>query len=299
MDKAQPSRGPELRNIQPTALLNARLTAHYAAQVLATFGQHFVGAEPDDSHRAMGWDDDSGTLVSAGSHRSSGSRLLLATASLTLRLVQPGKTDDVTFELEGRTLGEAISWLKGQLRPDGEALDMPDYDLPDHPLAAGAVFPAPGPALRQLEGWFTHAYRALAELTTRRAVGSPIRIWPHHFDCAALIPVPSPPGGEGASADRSAEGQGEIGDDPAIGLGLSPGDQSYAQPYWYVSPWPYPDPSALPPLRTGRWHTEGWVGAILTGEALLARAAPGEEGVVANDFLNTAHDAAFEALRRG
>ena len=51
---------------------------------------------------------------------------------------------------------------------------------------------------------------------------------------------------------------------------MSPGDGSYAKPYYYVSPWPYPPASRLPALKSpGRWHTEGWVGAVLTSDQFV------------------------------
>ena len=52
---------------------------------------------------------------------------------------------------------------------------------------------------------------------------------------------------------------------------MSPGDGSYPQPYFYVSPWPYPEGSALPALASGKWHTEVWVGAVLTGDEILSK----------------------------
>jgi len=49
-----------------------------------------------------------------------------------------------------------------------------------------------------------------------------------------------------------------------IGVGLSPGDASYNEPYWYVSPSPYPDTTSLPALDgNGFWHSQHWVGAVL------------------------------------
>ena len=55
---------------------------------------------------------------------------------------------------------------------------------------------------------------------------------------------------------------------PVADLGLvalwDDGDDSYAEPYWYVSPSPYPATHDLPPLTGGgHWHTTGWVGAAL------------------------------------
>ena len=51
---------------------------------------------------------------------------------------------------------------------------------------------------------------------------------------------------------------------------MSPGDESYQQPYFYVNPWPHLDADGLPPAPApGHWHRDGFVGAIATGEELL------------------------------
>ena len=47
-----------------------------------------------------------------------------------------------------------------------------------------------------------------------------------------------------------------MGEEIVIGVGLSPGDTYYAEPYWYVSPYPYPGLEDLPVLDgSGFWHT--------------------------------------------
>ena len=52
---------------------------------------------------------------------------------------------------------------------------------------------------------------------------------------------------------------------------MSPGDESYAQPYFYINPWPHLDASDLPDLPPpGHWHTQGFVGAIATAEETLS-----------------------------
>jgi hypothetical protein len=57
----------------------------------------------------------------------------------------------------------------------------------------------------------------------------------------------------------------------SIGVGFSLGDGSYDQPYFYVTPWPYPDTGDLPPLANGaQWHRSGWTGAVLTAERLIS-----------------------------
>jgi hypothetical protein len=82
------------------------------------------------------------------------------------------------------------------------------------------------------------------------------RCWPHHFDVANQVSWP------------------EAGEDRMVSYGLSPGDEHYALPYYYVSPWPPPTSAVLPTLPSGaRWHAEDFFSAVLDAEALLAHEA--------------------------
>jgi hypothetical protein len=128
-------------------------------------------------------------------------------------------------------------------------LSYPD-DFPDHPLAHGAQFePGDEAGRKTLTAYFAVTRPLLQSIVTNQAGASPIHLWPHHFDMATLITL----AGEGETAQT-------------IGVGFSPGDGGYDQPYWYVTPWPYPDKAALPSLVVGTWHTEGWIGAILRAD---------------------------------
>ena len=85
-------------------------------------------------------------------------------------------------------------------------------------------------------------------------------------------------------------------DDPeearSVGVGMTPGDGGYPEPYFYVTPWPYPNPEVLPRLATGSWHTEGWTGAVLTGTEALA----GEVEERTRAFLAEAVEACMATL---
>lgn len=81
-------------------------------------------------------------------------------------------------------------------------------------------------------------------------------------------------------------------------LVFSPGDGSYDQPYFYVTPWPYPSTDALPLLPAGvHWHTEGWTGAVLTAEQVISRPAD-RQRVLVLDALGSAITACRTLLRR-
>ena len=50
---------------------------------------------------------------------------------------------------------------------------------------------------------------------------------------------------------------------------MSPGDETYPEPYFYVVPYPTLAPDGLPDLPAGAWHTEGWVGAVFTASEVI------------------------------
>ena len=124
-----------------------------------------------------------------------------------------------------------------------------DYDMPASPLATGERF------VGHLAG--ARRARALVRPRARRAVAdrrrekrpTDIRIWPHHFDLGAILYLDP------------------TDDHRQIGIGLSPGDGSYAEPYLYATPFPLAKDAALPSLPSGTWRREGWTGAVLTAHA--------------------------------
>ena len=122
---------------------------------------------------------------------------------------------------------------------------------------SGGVFATDGQADRiELRAWFAAASSAIEELARAHDNASPVRCWPHHFDLATLLTL-----------DPGADAE----DARSVGIGFCSGDGNYDQPYFYVTPWPYPDASALTDLSKGTfWHTKDWTGAILTGEQILA-----------------------------
>ncbi len=79
-------------------------------------------------------------------------------------------------------------------------------------------------------------------------------------------------------------------------FGFSPGDGSYDQPYFYVTPWPYPEAANLPSLAEGaEWHRSGWTGAVFTAERLLS-VPPAEQEHSARKALERAVSASRELL---
>jgi hypothetical protein len=151
------------------------------------------------------------------------------------------------------------------------------YTLPAHAVLRGAGFAAPADgSLVELGRWFVDADALLRGVAAGWSGAAPVRVWPHHFDIGSVLPL-GPPGGENA---------------PQIGVGLSPGDEEIAEPYLYVTPWPPPPAGeSWPDLPGGgRWHREGWTGAVLTGSEVVDAGGGAAQAAAASAFLTGAVD---------
>lgn len=214
---------------------DARLQLHWAAQIAAGVGRTLNTPRADDSHTSFTWSPSRGALLQEPvDGTSAGLRL----RDLTLLLVRNDETIG-ELSLRGHMLDDGFAFLE---RHFGANLKRPDVELPDHPVAHGAKFDADPIDLAELAQHYAAASAVCEEVRTSDPRAGLVRCWPHHFDIATLI-------------DR--------GGGHTIGIGLSPGDRWYDEPYYYVTPWPYPDAAKLGELRIGQWHTEGWIGAVL------------------------------------
>jgi hypothetical protein len=276
----------ELDTVAPTTLAEARLQAHHAAQWLARAARANLPPMPGDTETSLGWDAGERALFSHDLTVSGGkkARFGLALASMTLLFVLDGAEAE-RFAVNGRRDAELGAWMDrcaasaGLALPRGAALA---YVIPMHPVGSGAAYAVSGREVEfaVLARWFAIAAEMLEAVRAPLAAqgATAVRCWPHHFDLATLWTV----------------GEGDVATAPAIGIGLSPGDQHYAQPYFYVSPWPYPQAQALPSLPAGaHWHTEGFTGAILTADAVL-RLKDRRSGT--HEFLDAAVAAARQLL---
>ncbi len=259
----------ELDCIDPKALVEARLQAHHALQWVTRAARANVAPKPDDSHSNLGWDEGLQGLVSRDLVAAGGGiyRCGLSVDRLTL-FVAKGSEMLGKFELDDRIDADAATWIDKILADLGlhpvSGITLP-YAIPTHSVAAGGrySFALARPAFSGLAHWFDAADEILEE-TTSKLIGigagpSEVRCWPHHFDIVALLSL------ETGDAETAA----------AIGIGMSAGDAYYAQPYFYVSPWPGPAVDALSRLPVpGRWHAQDFIAAVAPAEAVLATSEP-------------------------
>jgi hypothetical protein len=273
-----------IRGVDSGRLREARLEAHHALQWLARAARAFVMMHPDDRHTNLGWDD---ALDGFSTHFLTNDVVLrLSIADLTLA-VQAGGRGAELFTLDGRTDADVGRWLERMLAAHGldpgrVVAELP-YQIADRTMAHGAAYDTGrmGDALSELAAWFANADRSLGrireQMIARGFAPSPVRTWPHHFDMATLTLL-------------------ETGDAElvrSVNAGFSPGDENYEEPYFYVSPHPYPDPSKLPALSSGHWHTRGFTAAILPASQIIPMA---NRQAAADAFLDAATAAVMGAL---
>ncbi len=265
-----------LGSVAPGDLASARLQLHHAAQIVSAVGLTHLPHAADDSHTNLEWlpafESFEGGLVDGPRPF----RAAICPGDLNLRLLDGSGREARRLPLSGKTLDEGYVWMAEAIAAEStmpmKPLVRPSYELPEHDIAGGSRFSEPMDSFREVGRWYGDAASLLGVLMKEFSDASPVRCWPHHFDVAMLLTV---------------------GPEKTIGMGLSPGDQTYPEPYWYVTPYPYPQPlprESLPDLPGGgRWHTEGFFAAVLTGSDLLAGRPEGpQQRDCSEEFLRSA-----------
>ncbi|MCU0571027.1 MAG: hypothetical protein MUF49_31230 [Oculatellaceae cyanobacterium Prado106] len=237
--------------ISPQHLTESRIQLHYAIQYIAATGAALATPKPDGSQASLSWQPDLNLFVGDLIPAPHPFRVALDPIALSVLILDDQGMAIAQCPLHQKTLMQGLEWLKTEVAKRGaeaekiQFLSYPPNDFPVHDLAQGMPFDPRDVASRHQ---LINAYAQTDVILRSLDYKLPVLIWPHHFDIAMLI---------------------QLNDTQSIGVGFSPGDTSYDEPYWYVSPYPYPDPSQLPAIEsTGFWHTSHWVGGVLLASAL-------------------------------
>lgn len=250
--------------VAPSGLGEARIQAHYAVQWLSRAARANLPAADDDSHSNLGWDGSTGGLVCHDLVSPDDETVRVGLDIGSMRLFISGNYGkSAELLLAGHGDIEAGAWLDGELHGFGLEAAGPvklPYELEDHALGQGAGYTVASHAgeFEELAAWFAAAADALDNVRATLGYLSPgpsaLRCWPHHFDIATYLAL--------------EEGDPETA--RGIGIGMSPGDEAYQEPYFYINPWPHLAKRKLPDLPApGHWHKDGFVGAVATASEVL------------------------------
>lgn len=239
-----------------SSIKEAREELHKLVQFAGMVPRSLLTHDPSDSSASLLWNEEHKALMSQDVDEVSvglslaDQKLLVIKHDHSLSIPVIGKTEEEVFAELKNTLSNM--GLKG----DKLETALP-YELPDAVVKNGQPFKAvDDQALQSLKNLYSNTHRSLEAIFSENVNASEIRCWPHHFDIATLVTV-------------------EPHEDPeeakSIGFGFSPGDGGYEEPYFYLTPWPYPKVDKLYKLdQPAIWNTEGWVGAVLKANDLTS-----------------------------
>ena len=271
--------------MRPTDLVDARLQLHHALQIIVSAPISFLEKRADDSHTNLEWLPALAALGTNWLERAWRVRFALRPASFSLLTIDERGNVTSELALDGKTVDDGVGWLRRSLSTagyDGAALTTKKhYEIPPHAVASGKPFArGSGAAFEEMGRYYADAHAMASHVAASRAGAPPPRCWPHHFDMATLITLPD-------IADRGMR---------TVGVGLSPGDGLYAEPYFYVGPYPHPARDRLHQLGSlGAWHTDGWVGAVLKASDIATLDA-GRQAQAVHAFADVAIEASIDAL---
>ncbi len=243
-------------------MTQVREQCHQAIQNVAAVGRSFLPKSAEDENANLEWDAGLERLV--GRWVETGEvtfRSSLSISDFTVFLVNSNIETISSFSLQGKTQTDVMVWLEHQLDELGFEfskinLALP-YKIPEYPTAKGKAFQIDNlEAASELSRLYHNTKLLLTDLLSKYDETTSVKCWPHHFDIAGRIILLN---------------TGDPATTKSIGLGLSPGDKYYNEPYFYVSPWPYPTKD-LPELESsyGHWHEDDWIGAVLQVSDLSA-----------------------------
>ena len=270
-----------LGDCNPKDLIRSRGQLHQAMYFLQAVGKAYVPPQPDDSHTSTTWSANEHMLIGNHFGKDRQVRLGLQLENMKLVLLDCNSKSIDEFSLSNGTMSSAQAWLSTALEQQGFKTAQLEIDG-EHRMSPGSPagreqFNPDHQAQTELSKYYSNADLLLQSLVEHLSGASPVRCWPHHFDIATLVTI---------EQDRS------------IGIGLSPGDSSYDEPYFYITPWPYPDINrqSLPPLPVGSWYTDQWVGAILISTDIIKSTPDRDQLETCMSFLQSGINANYELM---
>ena len=267
----------ELKSFSVDELENVRKQIHQAAQLPAIAGRCLNPKDLGDSFAALTWDKNNNQLTSQKLGESN-FRTTLNISDFKLVIVNENDESVNSLGLDSKTYDVAFNWLKeklSQLGFDPSKLNKKlPYQIPEYPTANDTPFSHINPiAFTELQNYYSNAALILEKISYKEKDASEIYCWPHHFDIASLTTIE-----RNSNPEKSK----------TIGIGLSPGDESYNEPYFYISPWPYPeDKDSLPKLYHGHWHNQGWFGGVLTASEIIRQEDKSGQLKITENFIET------------
>ena len=266
-------------------LSKTRKQVHQAIQNVSAVGRCLSPPSDYDEFGTLEWIPDLQRLAGKWIEGDVKFRSSLDFKDFSVHLVNERLIDISSVLLNEKRQGLIMVWLEEQVTNFGYnasdiTLELP-YEIPEYPQAKKEPFDISLDYLNELSKYFHNANLILGQLAKEFKDFGPVLTYPHHFDIATLSVLK-----DTGSPETSA----------SINMGLSPGDETFEEPYFYINPWPYPEEEEMLPLEHGEWYFENWVGAVFkVSELLKVPEIHQQQRVV--DFFREAFPVAVSTIR--
>jgi len=267
-----------IEKFEPASLVDNRQQLHQAIQNVATVGRTFLPPSDDDCEATLVWIPSSSRMAGKWVQGAIKFRSSINPESFTVHLVDASLTTMNSLSLAGMKQGSVMVWLGEQitllgLNASEVTLNLP-YQLPEYPQAKRKPFDPETSCQKLLADLYHNAWLVLSQVTNNAGGFGELLIWPHHFDMGTL---------------QIVKDTGDPETSASVGVGMSPGDEEFEEPYFYVNVWPYPSIEEFPPLTNGFWYEDQWVGAVLKISDIIKEASASLQHRMVLEFFNEAH----------
>ena len=269
--------------------LEALLIQHQAVQYISLVGKYFIAEKADDSHTNMQFVNESDSFI--GNDFGDHFKIAFNTRALKLLLINDRNEIKSEIELVGKTKEEVFSALQQLLEENGfnssQLKNKWHYSIPEHPLDHGGKFESVEKKHSQINYNYRHnATIVLNEIADKFGFQTDIRVWPHHFDTGAFIPM-------------SYNKDGAL--NQYIGLGFAIPDTMINEPYFYLSFWSEETIIALKnpkSIQNGKWMIPDWNGAVLKISDILNEKTAVKQHQMVYDFFVSGLDALLPFMKQ-
>lgn len=279
------NRGFEWHHVEPVdmaELAALRREQHYVLQSVAAIGRLFGETSATDEQATLVWVPGLSRLAGQWVEGDFSFRASLSIEEATVYLVDRRVQVFSSFCFPGKTQRQLLLWLEEQMGKLGlEAADLgmkAPYALPPGLVPGHTYSHWPDSLLQVLAGYFHNGFVLLREMKAAKGIASEIRVWPQHLEQSLHILVR-----DSGDMDTSAH----------ISIGMSPGDEDFESPYFFVKTWPHVHVETAPKLQAGMWMADHWTGALLPAKVLLSER---DQLAFVRQFYETAYDELFKLL---
>ncbi len=258
----------------------ARIQYHQAIQNVSAVGRTFLPNADHDQSAALSWVPGHYRLAGNWIKGNQLFRSSIGFKEFAIYMVDRQVQVISKLSLHGVTFRQSLLWLEQQVGLLGlETAHLEDkapYEIPKY-IFQTEPFEDPGSDYRLFLGSLFHnTMTVMKEVAESWAYPKQHAVWPQQFEFGMAVTLK-----DTGSQDTNTR----------ITIGVSPGDELFDAPYFFVATWPHVMTPISDPLEAGIWIEDERTGSVLPIRALIGKK---NQRAVLTNFYKTS----FEVLSK-